>query len=414
MKKPSLLHTKKKLTVIFTLLVFAIAVLLEWVFFSAKYYNYSSNEKKTFNTVTSAVENKFVSLKEFIVNQDVWKRVFNMWKWTHIGLWKQTQWDIVNLLIIDRNSRELIFSNVVDNLSIEFVEGVLIESRYWKIEQENWYLIKKINIKENNNNYDVLFIKNLRYSFLDYLTDLLGFIFITLIFSVLFYYTWYKFVSKNLEPVENNLRDMQDFIHNAWHELKTPISIIHSNLQLIKETKTFEKELILEWLTEINRLNHLIESLIELSNINSSEKTEKVDIKEEIKIIIKDFKVEAEKKEIKIEFKQSVEKVLTINKQYFYILFSNLIWNAIKYSNKWWNISIILDNDKLIVKDNWIWINKEDLNKIFDRFFMSEKSRNFEWHGIWLSLVKNIADIYKWKIKVNSEEGKGSEFVIEF
>jgi signal transduction histidine kinase len=69
----------------------------------------------------------------------------------------------------------------------------------------------------------------------------------------------------------------------------------------------------------------LIESLVELSNINSSNNSEKISLKDEIKSVIKDFKVEADKKKIEIKVLNSNEKVLTINKQYFYILFSNLL-----------------------------------------------------------------------------------------
>ena len=413
MNNTNLKYTKIKLTVIFTILVFALAVLLEWVYFSAKYYNYVINEEKKFNTITRSVENKYVSLNELVNAFDIWKKVFKM-RNPRLDIRKDKHDDMVNLLIIDRNKKELVFSNVVNDLTVDFVNDILSENEYWQVLQEEWFLIKKIKVNEKRTSYDVLFIKELKYNFWDYLTDLLGFIFITLIFSAWFYYAWYRFVSKNLEPVEANLKDMQDFIHNAWHELKTPIAIIHSNLQLIKETKTYEKELVVEWLTEINRLNHLIESLVELSNINSSEYTEETNINNEIKTIIKDFKVEAEKKDIKIKFNKTDEKNLTINKQYFYILFSNLIWNAIKYSEKWWKIEITLDRNKITIKDNWVGISKENLEKIFDRFYMVEQSRNNEWHGIWLSLVKKIADIYKWKIKVKSDEGEGSQFVIEF
>jgi signal transduction histidine kinase len=110
----------------------------------------------------------------------------------------------------------------------------------------------------------------------------------------------------------------------------------------------------------------------------------------------------------------SNEKVLTINKQYFYILFSNLLWNAIKYSKKWAKIEISLNKNNFSIKDNWIWIKKHDIDKIFDRFYMSEQCRNVDGHGIWLSLVKKIADMYNFKIKVNSEIWKWTEFIVEY
>jgi signal transduction histidine kinase len=366
--------------------------------------------------LTENVENKFISLKELIEAYDIWKKLFRMWElqWDNLNIITNKSEDLVNLIIIDKNKMKLLFSNVTYDLSVSFVEDILNNNEYWKIYQDKWFFIKKIFVNEKNNNYDVLFIKNLRYSFLDYLTDLLGFVFISLLFSVLFYYIWLIFVSKNLKPVENNMRDMQDFIHNAWHELKTPISVIHSNLQIIKATKIFDENLIKEWIIEINRLDHLIESLIELSNINSTWSREKLIIKNEIEKIVNDFKVEADKKDINIKINILNEKILIINKQYFYILFSNLVWNAIKYTNKWWIIEIFLEKDKLRVKDNWIWMNKENLDKIFDRFFIIEKSRNTKWYWIWLSLVKKIADIYKWNINVKSEENNGSEFIVEF
>jgi hypothetical protein len=75
----------------------------------------------------------------------------------------------------------------------------------------------------------------------------------------------------------------------------------------------------------VNRLNQLIESLVELSNICSTTNSEKMSLEDEIQIIIRDFKIKSDKKEIKIEFIKKSNKFLTINKQYFYILFSNLL-----------------------------------------------------------------------------------------
>jgi signal transduction histidine kinase len=68
----------------------------------------------------------------------------------------------------------------------------------------------------------------------------------------------------------------------------------------------------------------------------------------------------------------------------------------------------------LTIKDSWIWIKANEIEKIFDRFYKSDVSRNSQWFWIWLSLVKKIANIYKWKIDVESKEWKWTNFKIKF
>jgi len=412
MSNLNLEKTKQKLTIIFTLLVFAIAVLLEGVFFSIKYFNLKSNDIKLFNTFIAKIYNPNYWLNDIIKvfkKRDNYLELMFHWKWIK-WMW---EWAKLNILIINKSDNKVVFSRVVDDLDSNIIIKNLASWEYDRVYHDNKYIIEKFQIIDNWKKYDLLFIKDFKYTLFDYLIDLLWFIFITLLFSVLFYYIWNKFVWKNLEPVENTLGDMESFIHNAWHELKTPISIIHSNLQLIKATKTFDEDLINEWLIEIDKLDNLIESLVELSNINSSEYNENIDVANEIKSILKDFKQMADKKDVKIKFSKKWNKQLFINKQYFYILFSNILKNAIRYNKKWGSVIITLDANKIKIKDTWIWIKKDDLNNIFDRFFMSTSSRNNEWNGIWLSLVKKIADIYSIKIYVKSEEWKWSEFSIE-
>ena len=408
----NLQNTKVKLTVMFTVLVFLMSIFLESIFFSIKFYNTFSLDNSQFTKQTSNVENRFKSVDMIIKNFNISKRIFSMWndKLEHPKFGNSD----LNILIIDKNKWKLVFSNVIEELNIDFVKKEFINAKYWKVEHDEWYFIKKIFLKDDKWSYEILFIKKAKYPFSYYVWDLLGFILITLLFSAVFYFVWFKFVSRNLKPVEENLADMQDFIHNAWHELKTPIAIINSNLQLIKELKSYDKDLIKEWLIEINKLDHLIESLVELSNINSSERIEKLDLKDEIKNIIKDFKNKSDKNWIKIKFTKIDEKILLMNKQYFYILFSNIISNAIRYNREWWKIDIKLSKNKITIKDTWIWMSSDELGKIFDRFYMAKNSRNSEWHGIWLSLVKKIVDIYYMKIKVDSELWKGTTFTIEF
>jgi two-component system phosphate regulon sensor histidine kinase PhoR len=102
------------------------------------------------------------------------------------------------------------------------------------------------------------------------------------------------------------------------------------------------------------------------------------------------------------------------HKDYLYIFLSNIIWNAIKYNKKDWKIDISYKVSELTIQDTGVWIDKKDLPKIFDRFYKADKSRNSEWFGIWLSLVKNIADLYKWKIGFESKDWEGTKVKIKF
>lgn len=413
MSNLNLEKTKQKLTIIFTLLVFALAILLEWVFFSIKYFNSKNNDIKVFNTFIWKIYKSDNWLEKIISTLE--KRN-NYWEWMFHWALNQRMWEWakLNILIVDRSKNKLVFSKIVNDLDIDVIKNSLTKWEYEILYDNSKYIVEKFEIIDFWERYDLLFIKELKYSFFDYLIDLFWFIFVTFLFSALFYYVWNKFVWKNLEPVKNTLDDMQSFIHNAWHELKTPISIIHSNLQLIKATKTFDKDLVNEWLIEINKLDWLIESLVELSNISSTEYNEELKLSNEIKSIIKDFQSLADDNEVKIKFSKKSEKILLINKQYFYILFSNILKNAIKYNKKWGSVKITLFSNRIEVKDTWIWIKKDDLNKIFDRFFISSFSRNNWWNGIWLSLVKKISDIYRIKIEVESEENSWTKFTIKF
>lgn len=406
MKNNNLENSKKKLTLIITVIITLIAVfigvwLLSWKYITEHRKNVYEFEKFT-NSISSTKVTNINKLFELIERRP-W---FENYKKDEL---KERMRDFIPWNIIILNEWNLVSYKIIEKIDDYKMEDIISESSL-KRKQIEWVLSKKIII----GSYDIFVFKKLKYDFWDYLFDVFIFLISIVFLSLWFYYIWLKFVSKALKPVEENLKDMQDFIHNAGHELKTPISVIHSNLQLIKETKKFEKDLVKELLFEINKLNHLIESLVELSNITSSENTEKIDLDEEIQVLIKDLKLDAYKKKIKINYKKIQNNILIINKQYFYILLSNIIQNAIKYTSKWWQIDITLDTESLKIKDNWYWISKQDLDKIFDRFYMWTSSRNSEGYGIWLSLVKKIADIYNWKIEVKSKLEKGSEFKINF
>jgi signal transduction histidine kinase len=109
---------------------------------------------------------------------------------------------------------------------------------------------------------------------------------------------------------------------------------------------------------------------------------------------------------------------LIIENNIYYLdrLFWNLISNSIFYNN--WNntITITVYSNKVIIEDNWIWINKEDLKGIFSRFHRNNNSNlyNNEWSGLGLAIVKKIADSFGWTINIESEEGKGTKITLNW
>jgi signal transduction histidine kinase len=94
------------------------------------------------------------------------------------------------------------------------------------------------------------------------------------------------------------------------------------------------------------------------------------------------------------------------------MLLWNILNNAMRYNKDWWNINIFLDSKSIIIEDSWIWMDQNELNKIFDRFYQVGGKLNQEWFGIWLSIVKKILDLYWFKFKLESEVWKGTKFII--
>jgi signal transduction histidine kinase len=403
-------NTKNELSFLFSIIVFIVILLLGIWFFYAKYFNEHKREEKNFSFLSTLI--------------NTWKldRVKIMWNRFEENFSRKTKiehkWHIkenlpkmfFNYVHLDKHDN-LISKFVRDDVEIEFFREILKEDKYLKLVQGEWFLVKKFNLK---NSEKFIILKRLRYDLEDYLTDIFWFIFISIILSIVIYFISRKFIDRIFIPVEQNIEDMKNFIHNAGHELKTPIAVIDSNLQLLDDTKKYDAEMSWEMREEVKKLNLLINSLVNLSEIDSLKNREENNLLEMVNEIIKNFSYKIEDKKIKINIDIDKNTIIKSNKIYLYMFLSNIVWNSIKYNKKDWKIDIYYKNSKLIVKDSWIGISKEDLNKIFDRFYKIDKSRNSEGFGIGLSLVKKIAMVYNWKINMSSNENKGSEFSVEF
>lgn len=416
MNNIDLKDTKKKLAIIFTIIVFVIAFFLELTYFSLRYYNFSLNEKRDFKEMTTQISSQMkinpnffdIFIKEWIKFKPPMNDNFRKWK-----SWPEKWFRMTNFLVID-TAWKIVAQNFNQDIGIDLL-NIMNENYNDDMQLKKWLFIKKIDISSLGNDYkDLIFLKKQWYSWVEYSQDLFFFFLVNIFFSLFFYYIWLFFVSKNLKPVEQTLVDMNDFIHNANHELKTPIAVMSSNLQLLKVTKVYEEDLIVNSIKEIVRIDELIQWLSSLANINSIWDSVELNIETEIKEIIEVFKNNIAERKINLKITTIKNVKIKANREYFYIMFSNLLRNAIKYNFDTWSISIILDKNKLIISNTWENISQNDIPYIFDRFYKGEKSRNSEWFGIGLSLVKKICDIYNWNITVKSEEKKEIVFEIRF
>ncbi len=223
---------------------------------------------------------------------------------------------------------------------------------------------------------------------------------------------------------EKKIQEMkQDFFANASHELKSPLTSIIGYQQMIDQgilTNEREiKEATKKTLHEAQRMNALIKDMLELSFLESEVKVETSSTK--IKPIILNSLSSLEKRIIDkdLTITTSLEDI-EVNIPYRDVehLVNNLIENAVKYNKEHGEINIDLSskNNSLIIQDTGIGIEKENLDRVFERFYQIDKShtKGNEGTGLGLSIVRHICLKYNIEIKLESEINVGSTFTLKF
>lgn len=216
----------------------------------------------------------------------------------------------------------------------------------------------------------------------------------------------------------------KDFIANASHELKTPITIIqgfaealHDNPDLPQETS---HEVTGKIVKNCERMTSLIKDLLTLADIENlpTSRLHECDL-EEILLRCREMVLEVyPDANIAIEKHPETEFFVTADPELIEMALFNLIENAAKYSNPPAEIHVILadegENIKIAIADKGIGIPEQDLEFIFQRFYTVEKSRaqKFKSTGLGLSIVESIIEKHNGKISVTSTVGVGTTFTI--
>ncbi|MCP4523742.1 MAG: HAMP domain-containing histidine kinase [Candidatus Gracilibacteria bacterium] len=252
------------------------------------------------------------------------------------------------------------------------------------------------------------------YTYTEYVNNIFYFSLGMLFLGVLFYFISFQMIHKTVQPVEESIDDMKNFIDNAGHELKTPLAVLDSSLWVMKEKGEFDEKLVQKSQDEIQRANKLIETLRDLSNFNSVSQKENFLVSQVLHNIVSKYEKEIKKMHINFNLHILDDFHLEVNKNYFEILISNLVSNAIKYNKINGSLTISVIHNTIVIEDTGIGISKDKLDKVFQRFYRVQEQRSAEGFGLGLSLVDKILKIYNWTIKVDSEYGKGTKIIVKF
>ncbi|MEI5921570.1 envelope stress sensor histidine kinase HitS [Bacillus sp. TD10] len=232
---------------------------------------------------------------------------------------------------------------------------------------------------------------------------------------------------KSINDMTDELNAMekmrQEFVSNVSHEIQSPLTSIKGFARALQDDNLSEEKrkhylTIIE--TETTRLSKLSQNLLKLTLLESEEYTpEKATYRldQQLKQIVLNSEPLWAEKEIELDL--DLEKVhITADQESMSQVWINLIHNSIKFTPNGGTITIQLKEQvKLIevrIRDTGIGISEEQKQHIFERFFKADSSRNraYGGSGLGLAIVKKVVDLHQGEIKVESEEGNGTEFIV--
>lgn len=255
------------------------------------------------------------------------------------------------------------------------------------------------------------------------ITLVIAFSSVALICIWLFALLGWLFARKAVQPVEKAFNNQKELVANVSHELKTPLTVIATDLNLINDALSENTE-AKKWINssnlQIDKMNHLVYEMLELSKFQSEfYKPDKklINLSEYLESTLLSFEATCFEKNITLETKIENDIYFMADTASLDKLLSILCDNAIKYVNVGGKIRAGLERNKktikLTVSNTGDGITEENLTHIFERFYkVTNEESEKKSFGLGLSIAKSIVDTMNGKIECKSESGKYTMFVI--
>ena len=238
-----------------------------------------------------------------------------------------------------------------------------------------------------------------------------------------------EILSHTIDLLREAQQTQNRFFTNISHEFRTPLTlIIGPALQIIDMTHNEKITANARLITRsAKKLNHLASQLLDISRIEAGHMKLKVSPQNIVPVVcdqVSSFQSFAERKKIVLQYRpEPGEIMLFIDRDKFDKIIGNLLSNAVKFTPEGGTVKVEVKKGtpgnrfaSISVYDTGIGIPKEKIGKIFDRFYQVDNriSKEFEGTGIGLSLTRELTELHKGKIIVESEDGKGSTFTVLF
>lgn len=229
-----------------------------------------------------------------------------------------------------------------------------------------------------------------------------------------------KSINVKIKDLDKEKENIKELVTDISHQLKTPLASLKLYNSLLLEEDLDEEdrtEFLKTSSMSINKLQSLIESLVNISRLETSMisiKKENKNIKSTIIKAIESAKPKAINKCISINLNDFDDKIVPHDSKWTEECIFNILDNAVKYTNLKGKIDIYVQDAinfiRIDIKDNGIGIDKNEFNNIFKRFYRSEEVQELEGSGVGLYLSRKILESQGGNIIVSSQKGEGSKF----